>query len=62
MNMPRRHVALILKVANNLLVTYTAEQTVVIGKDGVVKKVLVGFNPDGDQELRDLIGQELKAK
>ena len=48
-------------VAKQYLVT-GIPQTVVIGKDGIVKKVLVGFNPDGDQELRDLIGQELKAK
>jgi peroxiredoxin len=48
-------------VAKQYLVT-GIPQTVIIGKDGVVKKVLVGFNPDGDQELRDLIGQELKGK
>jgi len=48
-------------VAKQYLVT-GIPQTVVIGKDGVVKKVIVGFNPDGDQELRDLIGQELKGK
>src|SRR5882672_10848875 len=48
-------------VAKQYLVT-GIPQTVVIGKDGVVKKVIVGFNPDGDQEMRDLIGQELKGK
>jgi peroxiredoxin len=48
-------------VAKQYLVT-GIPQTVVIGKDGVVKKVIVGFNPDGDQELRDLVAQELKAK
>lgn len=37
-------------------------QTVLIGKDGLVKKVLVGFNPDGDDGLRQLIAQELAAK
>jgi thiol-disulfide isomerase/thioredoxin/outer membrane lipoprotein-sorting protein len=37
-------------------------QTVVIGKDGLVKKVLVGFNPDGDDGLRQLVAEELKAK
>jgi peroxiredoxin len=37
-------------------------QTVVIGKDGKVKKVLVGFNPDGDDALRQVISDELKAK
>jgi len=48
-------------VAKQYLVT-GIPQTVVIGKDGVVKKAIVGFNPDGDQEMRDLIGQELKGK
>jgi peroxiredoxin len=48
-------------VAKQYLVT-GIPQTVVIGKDGVVKKVIVGFNPDGDQELHDLIAQEMKAK
>jgi peroxiredoxin len=48
-------------VAKQYLVT-GIPQTVVIGKDGVVKKVIVGFNPDGDQEMHDLIAQELKAK
>src|SRR5438045_3362107 len=49
------------EVAKKYLVT-GIPQTVVIGKDGVIKKVIVGFNPDGDQELRDVIGQELKGK
>ncbi|HEV8606619.1 MAG TPA: TlpA disulfide reductase family protein [Tepidisphaeraceae bacterium] len=48
-------------VAKQYLVT-GIPQTVVIGKDGVVKKVIVGFNPDGDEELRGLIAQEMKAK
>jgi len=48
-------------VAKQYLVT-GIPQTVLIGKDGVVKKVIVGFNPDGDEELRGLIEQELKAK
>ena len=48
-------------VAKQYLVT-GIPQTVVIGKDGVVKKVIVGFNPDGDEELRGLVEQELKAK
>jgi thiol-disulfide isomerase/thioredoxin len=36
-------------------------QTVVIGKDGVIKKVAVGFNPDGDDALRELIAKEMAA-
>jgi peroxiredoxin len=49
------------EVAKKYLVT-GIPQTVVIGKDGVVKKVIVGFNPDGDEELRKLIEVELKGK
>jgi hypothetical protein len=30
-------------------------QTVVIGKDGNVKKVLVGFGPGSDQQLRQAV-------
>ena len=49
------------EVAKKYLVT-GIPQTVVIGKDGVIKKVIVGFNPDGDEELRKLIEIELKGK
>lgn len=30
-------------------------QTVIIGKDGLVKKVIVGFDPDADREVRKFI-------
>ena len=36
-------------------------QTVIIGKDGLVKKVIIGFNPDGDAALRGLIADLMKA-
>jgi peroxiredoxin/outer membrane lipoprotein-sorting protein len=36
-------------------------QTVIIGKDGTVKKVIVGFNPDGEEALRGLIAELMKA-
>jgi hypothetical protein len=34
---------------------------VIIGKDGTVKKVIVGFNPDGEEALRGLIAELMKA-
>lgn len=35
-------------------------QTVVIGKDGTVRKVFIGAGPDTEQQIRDAIGAELK--
>lgn len=36
-------------------------QTVIIGKDGVVKKVLIGAGPDTEQQIRDAIAESLKG-
>ena len=34
-------------------------QTVIIGKDGVVRKVYIGFNPQGDEAMRKVIEEAL---
>ena len=36
--------------------------TVIIGKDGVVKKVYLGFDPEGDEAMRKVIEEELGKK
>jgi peroxiredoxin/outer membrane lipoprotein-sorting protein len=35
---------------------------VIIGKDGTVKKVIVGYDPNGDETLRALLAEEMGAK
>jgi peroxiredoxin len=35
---------------------------VVVGKDGTVKKVIVGYDPNGDEKLRALLAEEIGAK
>jgi peroxiredoxin/outer membrane lipoprotein-sorting protein len=35
---------------------------VIIGKDGTVKKVILGIDPNGDEALRTLLKEELSAK
>ena len=35
---------------------------VIVGKDGTVKKVVVGYDPNGDAALRDLLKEEMRAK
>jgi len=37
-------------------------QTVIIGRDGVIRKVIVGFNPAADADLRRLIDEQLERK
>jgi hypothetical protein len=34
-------------------------QTVIIGRDGVVRKVYIGFNPQGDDAMRKVIEEAL---
>src|SRR5688572_19765991 len=35
---------------------------VIVGKDGTVKKVIVGYDPNGDEKLRALLAEEMGAK
>ena len=35
---------------------------VIVGKDGTVKKVVVGYDPNGDAALRELLKEEMRAK
>ena len=37
-------------------------QTVLIGKDGTIKKIWIGYDPDAEQKMRTLIVTELRAR
>jgi hypothetical protein len=47
--------------AGDLYKANAIPETVVVGKDGVVKKVFVGAGPDTEKQLRDAVDAALKS-